>query len=170
MGTKSVWLIPEAGTAEHTRWTRLIAALADTAADAPVFDPHLTLVGSVPDAHHATRVAQAVANVTPSLKLRVRDVQCSTTTHQCVFCPVAPSVPLLRARRHGLAVLDRPDTPYVPHVSLIYSDMSLARRVTLADAITQTAIPDRLRLTRVAVVDTAGPVSEWEPVRAFPLS
>ena len=170
MGMYSVWLIPEGGTAGHTQWHRLIATLADTAADAPVFDPHLTLVGSVDDAVRAARVAQAVAHTTPSLELRVRDVQCSTTTHQCVFCPVEPSLPLLRARRHGLAVLGRSDTLYVPHVSLIYSDMSLARRVTLADAIEPTAIPDRLRLTRVAVVDTRGSVEEWEPIRSFALS
>lgn len=171
MSTYSVWLTLERASTASTQFQQIIADLADTAADAPEFDPHLTLVGGVDgDLERVTRAARTVAETTEPLDIAMGDIQWSTTSHQCVFCLIEPSLPLFRARRQAMTALDRPETMYVPHLSLIYSDMSLARRAALADAIDTTALPDRVRVTSIKVVDTTGPVATWEPRRSFELS
>ncbi|SDN46913.1 Cyclic phosphodiesterase-like protein [Haloarchaeobius iranensis] len=53
---------------------------------------------------------------------------------------------------------------YVPHLSLIYSEMSIADRVSMVESIDLEALPATVRTDTLAVVDTTGEVSEWRTI------
>ena len=166
----SLWLTLNDASQAHIQLQRVITTLVDTYEDAPEFEPHLTLVGGVAgDRQRLRQTVSALGDITGPLDLAVSGIQCSTTAHQCVFCPTEPSLPLLRLRGQAMAALDRPESMYVPHLSLVYSDMSLDQRVALADAIDPAALPDHVQATTIKLVETSGPVTEWESLHTVPL-
>jgi len=161
----SLWLTLDDDSQAATHFQSVIDDLIDAHDDAPRFDPHVTLVGGLTgDRKRPTWVTRELAATTEPLDLRFGDVQCSTTPHQCVFSLVDPSLELLRLRRQAMTALDRPAATYVPHLSLVYSEMSLERRVAVAEALDTTTLPERARFTTLSLVDTAGPVATWEPI------
>ncbi|MGQ3330773.1 2'-5' RNA ligase family protein [Halorubrum sp. FL23] len=166
----SIWLTLEESSSAHAQLKRVIDTLAHTYDDAPAFEPHLTLVGGIDgDRQRLAHTVSALGEETEPSELDISGVQCSTTAHQCVFCLVEPSLQLLQLRRQAMTTLERPEAMYVPHLSLIYSDMGLDQRVALADAIDPAALPNQVRVTTIEVVETSGPVTDWESVCTVPL-
>lgn len=161
----SLWLTFDEASTGHTQLQRVITSLADTVEDAPEFEPHLTLVGGC-DGERATLIqtVDTLSDSTSALALDISDIQCSTTTHQCIFCLVEPSLPLLRLRRQAMRALGRAASMYVPHVSLIYSDLPLDQRRAMAGAIDPAVIPNQVRATAIELVETSGAVTEWQSV------
>jgi 2'-5' RNA ligase len=163
MDEYSLWLTLDDDTQAATQFQSVIDNLADAHDDAPTFEPHVTVVGGIAGDHQRlTRATQELAAAAEPVDLHFGDVQCSTTSHQCVFVLADPSLELLRLRRQAMGVLGRPAAMYVPHLSLIYSEMDLEHRFAVAEAIDTTALPAQARFTTVELVDTTGPVTSWE--------
>ena len=166
----SLWLTFDGDADEYRQLREAIADLADTYEDAPVFDPHVTLRGGLTgDRTALAETTRELAETPEPLDIAFGDVQCSTTAHQCVFLLVTPTLELLRLRRQSTAAFDRDEETYVPHLSLLYGELSIERRVALAEAIDTSALPERGRCTAITLVDTTGPVREWESVRSVRL-
>jgi len=163
----SIWLVPDSHTAEY----RCLEDLIDEHArkhDAPDFEPHVTVLGGVAEQRGVVeeRTREVVRERDP-FELEFMGVSCSTTDHQCVFVLVRPSVGLLDVHRQVSESLGPSGGMYVPHLSLVYGGMPLEDRVREVRAIEATGVPDAVRADTVAVVDTAGPVPEWETVAAY---
>ena len=169
-GTHSMWLIPDRGSPAYRRLDDLITDYARSHPDAPDFEPHITLLGGI-ETNEATvvnRTRDLVRGRDP-LKLAFGDVSCSTTTYQCVFLLVVPSVPLLELRQAATDSFGRAAELYVPHVSLVYGDLSPENRVQATRSIDADSLPDSVRVDTIEIVDTDGPVSEWRTVSTHPL-
>jgi 2'-5' RNA ligase len=168
--TYSIWLVPDRETRAYRTLDELIGDYAQSYPDAPDFEPHITLLGGIEtdEATVSERTCDLVGGRDP-FALDFIDVSCSTTTHQCVFLLVAPSAPLLRLRRTASEVFDRDERMYVPHLSLVYSWMEVEERVRLVRSIDAESLPDGVRIDTVEVVDTSGPVPDWETVSTHPL-
>ena len=88
------------------------------------------------------------------------EVRCSTTTHQCVFRLVDPSLALFELYASARDALGLPEGAYNPHLSLVYSDIAFVKRLALADAVDVDALPEKVELPTFALVETGGPVTE----------
>lgn len=168
--TYSIWLVPDVDSDAYRTLDALIGDFAESYADAPDFEPHVTVLGGV-EAEQATvedRTRDLLADRGP-FDLAVGDVSCATTTHQCVFLLIDPSLTVMRLYRRATELFGSAESMYVPHLSLVYSDMPLEERRDLVGAVDVDALPDRIRVETVAVVDTDGAVPEWERVASVSL-
>jgi 2'-5' RNA ligase len=167
----SLWLVPGADTTPRRQLRTTITELAAGHADAPVFEPHVTVLGGIGDERAALeeRTRTLAAQAVP-LELAFEGVHWSTTRHQCVFLVVEPTLELVELHRSAQEAVDGSSTAYHPHLSLIYSEMDLADRRDVAQSIDTTALPNSITCHRLTLVDTTGSESEWETVVSVPLS
>jgi 2'-5' RNA ligase len=169
-GPYSIWLLPDRETTAHRRLDDLIADHARAHPDAPEFDPHITLLGGIEtDEKTVGDRTRDLTRGRDPLELAFGGVSCSTTTHQCVFLLVWPSVPLLELRQAATESFGRAAEMYVPHVSLIYSALSPEDRVRMVRSIDADSLPDTVPIDAVEIVDTGGPVSDWQTVSTYTL-
>ena len=135
----SLWLTPRPGTQEDELYTRLIASLADEHGTR-AFAPHVTLGSFVATEAQAGAVAVEVARaIGPGLALEADRVASGDLFFQCVYVLMRESDALLGAHEEmtralaarGLAPkLANPK--YMPHLSLLYSDMGADARAAVA--------------------------------------
>jgi 2'-5' RNA ligase len=165
----SVWLVPDRDSTAYRQLAETIEDYAE-AYDTPAFDPHVTILGSISDEQDriARQIEDLVTGYDP-LELPLTNVHCSTTTHQCVFQFVDPNEPLFELHRDAVRSFDAAPGMYVPHVSLLYSDVGMAERVRLVQEIDQESLPETATTDTIEVVDTQGPVDDWQPVSRHPL-
>ena len=169
-GTYSIWLVPDRETQAYQTLDELIGEYARSYPDSPDFDPHITLRGGIETDEPTVRDrGRGLVRGRDPLELAFGDVSCSTTTHQCVFLLVAPSVPLLEFRQAATESVVGAAEMYVPHVSLVYGDLSPEERVRAVRSIDADSVPDSVLVDTIEIVDTDGPVSEWRSVSAHSL-
>jgi hypothetical protein len=86
-----------------------------------------------------------------------------------VFILVEPTLELLSLHQTAVQQFDSTPEMYVPHLSLIYSDMSIADRIAMVDSIEVELLPSTVCVDTVAVVETTGAVPEWNTVTTYQL-
>jgi 2'-5' RNA ligase len=167
----SLWLVPAAGSSARRRLQATITELAAGHEDAPVFEPHVTVIGGIDGERAALEeTTRALAARTDPLELAFESVRWSTTRHQCVFLLVEPTLELVELRQSAREAVGGPNSAYHPHLSLAYSDMDLADRRDIAQSVDMAALPSHITCQTVELVETTGPESEWEAVVSVPLS
>lgn len=166
----SLWLIPDRDTAAYGRLNKMISELAAAHDDAPEFEPHVTVLGGIHGDQDsiAERTQQLIAKRHPR-DLTFTTVQCSTTKHQCVFLLVKPTQELLSLHQTAVQRFNTDAGMYVPHLSLIYSDMSIADRVAMVESIDIELLPGRVSADKLAIIKTTDSVPEWKTVAIYDL-
>ncbi|CAA6673006.1 unnamed protein product [Spirodela intermedia] len=164
----SVWAIPPEGVTQRLK--KLMSALRSEFGG-PEFDPHITVVGATKLTHHdALRNLRAVVYggaATATLKpypARLSAVSCGTSFFQCVYFLVDPSP------RYA-------SSEYMPHLSLLYGDLSEEERRRAAAMAEALASDDLIGLSfPVAALalyktDTGDKtLDSWEKVAVFELA
>ncbi|MDB9235510.1 2'-5' RNA ligase family protein [Halorubrum ezzemoulense] len=169
--TYSLWLVPGAETTARRQLQSTITELAERYEDAPVFEPHVTVIGGIDGEQTALEeTTRTLAARTATLELAFEGVRWSTTRHQCVFLPVEPTLDLMDLRRSAREAIDRSTAAYHPHLSLVYGGMDLTERRDIAQSIDTAALPGHITCQALALVDTTGSESEWETLVSVPLS
>jgi 2'-5' RNA ligase len=169
-GVYSLWLVPNRETKAYRRLSETIGELAAAHPDAPEFEPHVTVLGGIRgDQDRITKRAQHLAEERRPLELTFTTLQCSTTKHQCVFLLVQPTRELLSVHQAAVQRFDTDGGMYVPHLSLIYSDMSIDDRFTVVESIGIGSLPGGVDADELAVIETTGSVPEWHTVATHEL-
>ncbi|KAI8469818.1 MAG: RNA ligase/cyclic nucleotide phosphodiesterase [Monoraphidium minutum] len=180
----SLWLEPPPGTLRE-RLRKEVAAQA-AARDGPLFEPHVTLLGDVAMAEaQLLETAAALAKRIQPFRVNLDDVACGPSFHQCVYILASKEPPLLAANADARAAFGKPEppAPYMPHLSLLYSDASDPdRRDAAAAAVARlwgeaagydTLLPDAgftaasLSLWLTPAEDRS--LASWRRVAEFPL-
>jgi hypothetical protein len=172
-----------------THLHREIIGLTKKIADAPEFFPHVTLIGGIeqPKDQVLKITEQLVSTLKQPLQIEFEKVSSGDIFHQCVYILCKASDPLNSAARAAKEAfgLD-PCTPYMPHLSLVYSDMSTEHRQALAAEMQQKLCPsnessggeDEKLVERGFLADSLAvwytPVEDktlesWRAVSVFPL-
>ncbi|WP_433934901.1 2'-5' RNA ligase family protein [Sorangium cellulosum] len=126
----ALWLVP--GGAPRARLQQLIEALARETGG-PAFAPHLTLLGGLRgDGGDLAAKLRSLGGARGPVALEARGPATGSAYHQCVFLDVAPTEPLAALRRAAEAAFGARETPFRPHVSLVYGDLPADRREALA--------------------------------------
>jgi hypothetical protein len=137
-------------TSVYSLWLEPPPALASTSAGfiaryagasggrCPTFDPHVTLAGGFvgTEAQAKEKSAAIVASLASAfgpLRCDAMEVSAGTRFHQCVYLRMVPTEQLanahaLAARAFGLEPGNGGGAPYMPHLSLVYGDLTDAQR------------------------------------------
>lgn len=168
--TYSLWLVPGTETTAHRQLQARIMELAERFEDAPMFEPHVTVIGGIDGERAALEeTTRTLAAETTPLELAFEGVRWSTTRHQCVFLPVAPTLELMELRRPAREAISGSTAAYHPHLSLVYSEMDLPERRDVAQSIDTGTLPSNITCQALALVDTTRPEPEWETIVSVPL-
>lgn len=168
----SLWLCPTGQEAHILR--QAIQALAKQQSGSPEFDPHVTLLGSIPLPHLPADVVRRLQRVLSSagvlgaaLELDILPAQHGQTYHQSVLAPVQRNTSLSALRKACEDEFDiHSSTPYFPHLSLLYGDLSQDRRDELAAHVNGSLqlLPRTAKFGELCIVRTVGPVEDWEVI------
>jgi 2'-5' RNA ligase len=163
----SVWLVPEAST--RLALARTIAALSRTL-DAPIFPPHVTLVGGID--RGATEVVPALERLAQTLQpvtLHSEGIGTREIYFRALFLQLRADAALVAAQAATASAVGRaPDPEFFPHLSLAYGWHSEPAKRAAADPLDD--LPSELVGTRIEVYRTEGPPSEWSLEAGFDLS
>jgi 2'-5' RNA ligase len=164
--TKSyaLWLIPE-GKA-RTRLARAIRQLSRQHST-PIFAPHITLASGIvaPTSEVAVKSAQLAKSLRP-LRLRLTHLDFRDEYFRCVFVRVAPTPQFARAHEQARRIFGW--RGFLPHVSLVYGDLSLAAKRNIALSLGR-RFDLEFEVRRLDVVAIQGPPSQWRRVKSFRL-
>lgn len=102
--------------------------------EASEFFPHVTLLGGIEKPKdEVLAITEQLASTLKPIQIDFDKVAYGNIYHQCVYILCKTSEDLASAGRSAKEAfhLD-PSTPYMPHLSLVYSDMSTESRESLA--------------------------------------
>ncbi len=161
----ALWLIPDGEV--RRRLARTIRRLSREHST-PVFAPHITLASGIvaPAREAASKSAQLAKSLRP-LRLRLTYLDSCQEYFRCLFLKVAPTPQLARAYKQARKIFgQRERRTYLPHVSLVYGDLSLATKRKIALSLVRRFDLD-FEVRRLRVVVIQGPPSEWRRVKTF---
>ncbi len=166
---RSYWLL-----ASEEDEALLSAEIARLAArhDAPVFRPHLTLLGDiarvpVPD----VAMTRAIAGEVMPFALPVADIVTGESYFRSFYVAFDFSPALLTLRAATCGLCDTEDAGFVPHVSLLYGPVEPAAKAASAVE-TRARLKQRMiRFDRVALTNSANdvPIDAWQCLEIVPL-
>lgn len=168
-GTKSyaLWLIPEGEACR--RLARTIRRLSREHST-PGFAPHITLAsGIVAPVHEVvTKSAQLAESLRP-LRLRLTRLDSHEEYFRCLFVKVAPTPQLARAHRRAREIFAlRGRRAFLPHVSLVYGELSRAAKRKITSSLGR-RFDLEFEVRHLRVVAIQGLPSEWRRVKSLRL-
>jgi 2'-5' RNA ligase len=166
-GRKSyaLWLIPEGEACR--RLARTIRRLSRECST-PVFTPHITLASRIvaPEQQVAAKAAQLAKSLQP-LRLRLTSIDFRNEYFRCLFLKVAPNVQLTRAHTRARKIFGlRGRRAFLPHVSLVYGDLSPATKRKMVSSLGK-RFGLKFEVRRMDIVAIEGPPSQWRRVKSF---
>jgi 2'-5' RNA ligase len=167
MNRYHLWLMPSGA---------LYGLLADTIKElsqtyqAPRFDPHVTLLGSLPGSEpeivtHAARVAQDLA----PFEVRVNGPAFTEHYFQCLFLRVEKSRQLVDAHAKAGARFEQgTDAPYQPHLSLLYGRYSRELKERIIAGLSP-QLAGRFTVTHLDLIRaTSDDPQDWMRIQSIP--
>ncbi|KAL6784018.1 hypothetical protein ACKKBG_A04440 [Auxenochlorella protothecoides x Auxenochlorella symbiontica] len=133
----SLWLMPHDGAPEHPfneRLQREINAQANRIAGAPSFAPHVTLLGGIEgtEADVLERADRLGAQLKPYV-IKFDKVKAGTSFFQCVFIKCQETPAVMQAAQEARSSYGKdPNEVYMPHLSLLYADITQEQREAVA--------------------------------------
>lgn len=138
----------------------------------PRFEPHITLTTAVVLKGENKSILQIIEAVVKNLRpipVELTEVSVSTTYFQCVFARVKPTLELLQVHQLVRSALRHSDlSMYVPHMSLVYGNISLEQRFKIAQEIKLPVtkfIADRISAINAGSLNP----KTWKQIAAFKL-
>ncbi len=163
---RSLWALPSAH--DGAELAVQIGALARLAGTRP-FEPHITVVGSVPGADRAHEVVHRLSTATGPFTVVLSEVIDTDEYFRCIVAVVRPAAGLSRLHRDACEAFGAPVDGFAPHVSLLYGDLPAGERERLRGHVAP-KLPDEVRVDRLALVDTEGDDTRaWSTLAAWPL-
>lgn len=134
----------------------------------PSFAPHVTLLTGWADDAPPDRITGLLSGLTP-LELVVREATSSADYFRCVVLELelTGALQALRERARSLAGATGTDD-FHPHLSLVYGNLPSTNRERVRAEVAR-SLPSTIRVDRLDVVSTRGPVEQWSVVSRFAL-
>jgi 2'-5' RNA ligase len=166
--TYHLWLTPT-GQA----YDILMKTIADLckAYDAPVFEPHVTLLGSLPGTEEdiSARCLE-LGGLLPSFTIHLSEPAYGDQFFQCVFLKTQETSALMNAHELARRLFVKNPSPYMPHLSLLYGHYSIELKhyisSTLSQALFLNFTVDRFHLIR----SNSEHLMDWTSILTIPLS
>jgi 2'-5' RNA ligase len=169
MTSLMTWLVPAFGPERD----RLAATIGRLAAEhgAPRFQPHVTMVGTFDSPEDvAIRTLGSLAIGVPSFEVTFAAVGHEQTYFRSLYLCTDPSPQLTALHEAGRRAWALDLQPYMPHLSLLYSDVTEEQKRPIIDAL-DIALPLTIHLDAVELwADDHLGVRGWRRVSRVPFS
>lgn len=167
MSTFGIILIPAAS--QLTKYNNIIHSLSKKYST-PDFEAHITILTQLEakEKDFTTTVGQIVKDF-KKIKVSFLGMNFSSTIHHCVLAQIKMSPQLLTLHNELASKLKDPDkTPYFPHMSLMYGNLTPEKRLYISN---QVKLGKYLLLDQIVVVHADGDLpSDWTEVAKFKLN
>lgn len=169
-GTYGLWLVPDRQSKEYETFQNIINEYSEKYDDAPKFEPHVTITGGLETTEDIAREkTEKIANNTDPVDLQFKEPHCSTTRFQCVFILVEPSENLLNINQDTIGEFNKDPYMYVPHLSIIYSDIDVKERRNAVDSLQNTDLPNSVSADTIQLLESSGNVDDWDMIEDYEL-
>jgi 2'-5' RNA ligase len=138
---------------------------------APVFEPHVTLLSSLPGTEEAisVRCLELGRSLSP-IDILLTEPAFADQYFQCVFLKTQETSALMNAHELARKLFVKDPSPYVPHLSLLYGHYSIQLKdkitSTLSQALRLNFTADRFHLIR----SKSEHPMDWTSILTVPLS
>jgi len=163
----SLWLMP---VGEF--FARLAAIIRELSLNQPAlcFEPHVTLLGKLlgweSELVSKTRV---LASLIKPYQIQLDKVDYLDEFFRSLFIRVEPTYPVLDANRKAQILFrGRTDAEYLPHLSLMYGDLSAAAKEEITVRIGRD-FRGEFEVKAIYLYRTEGEPKDWRQVERFPL-
>jgi 2'-5' RNA ligase len=136
----------------------------------PPFEPHITLLSRIalPEENALAKTA-TLARIVKPFRIELGEIGYLDEYFRCLYVAVVADPSILRARQAACRVFARQNTPYMPHLSLVYGKLlvEFKRRVATGTS----SLPSRpFQVSRLTLYRVGGPVRQWKCIKAFDLT
>ncbi len=167
--TYSLWLRPDRNTTEVLQG--VIKQLA-AKYDAPVFPPHITLLGAINCMEtEVSQLAQSLASNARQFQVECQGLETRQRYFQCVYLRTRLDENLADIQKRASELSGQTLTEaYKPHISLLYGNVSEdSKQVMLANPLLKN-LPSNFCITHIDVYATRGTPDQWRCVNSAPLN
>ncbi len=166
-GRYSLWLTPP--KAQYRKLADLIRRLAKSHS-APVFDPHITLLGAIEaeDEEQALRLTHLLATRIEPFEIRLSHVRHTSEYYRCLYLKAEPTDGLIRANIEAKLVMAEliGAQEFYPHMSLLYGNyFSMIKEAIIADM--GSTMEVSFEVNSVRLVRTDGGPELWKAIGEF---
>ncbi|ODN80433.1 hypothetical protein L202_02678 [Cryptococcus amylolentus CBS 6039] len=168
----TLWLSP--ASPQKYQFQSLIKHLATFSEDAPVFEPHITLLAPVSLDVPLGEIEDTLGRIVAELgglqewKLQLKAAQKGDFYFQSVLAPVEPTKELLALREKVEQAFSVPgQSDYFPHLSLLYGDISAEKRDSISAEANKESKEDgfgEVEIGEIEIVRCVGDVADWVTV------
>lgn len=139
--------------------------------DTPVFEPHVTLLGGLRFGEtELTHLTETLAASLHPFEIALTRAGYMDTYYQSLFVHVKKSEALMNARETAEKLFGRePEEEYVPHLSLLYGDLSRNEKERILNVIGR-KFHIQFSVHNVLLINTTGKPEEWEKIHSSEFS
>jgi 2'-5' RNA ligase len=133
------------------------------------FEPHITLLGSVPNPETAVAALEAIATTVHPFTVELTAVVDTVEHFRCVVLTVQAEGQVVALREELVDALGAPHSDFWPHLSLLYADLNQSEREQLRNGI-GIVLPVSLMIDTLCLADTgSNDVRSWSLVKSVSL-
>jgi 2'-5' RNA ligase len=165
--TYHLWLKPSG--AVHELLARTIRELARNF-DAPVFEPHVTLLGHLAGTEdaHIQRTQQLARRMKP-IHIVLTEPAGGQDYFQCVFLRVSQTPDVMNANALARQIFDSEQESYMPHLSLVYGRYPDARRSAIIGSVPRAVLTSFEAVSLFLIrADSENP-QHWHEIAVVPI-
>jgi len=163
----SIWLMPDGEPGEHLlAWIERLAERFRTER----FRPHVTLLSGLSgeEADLGERTRLAATSLAP-VAVHLDTIEGRDEHFRCLFVRAAEPDLLQAAHARTAEAFGRaPEPAFLPHLSLVYGTLAEEKKLDLAHE-AGSDLDVRFEARTLHLWSTAGPVTSWRELAAFPL-
>eukprot|EP00980_Cylindrotheca_fusiformis_P004741 scaffold1008_cov124-Cylindrotheca_fusiformis.AAC.9 len=168
----SLWMCPT-GEANDA-YTKIIQETANEYGTYGDFIPHITLVAALLSDNVVERVRELAKHI-PPYEFEVDELSSRDAYFQSVYMKMKPTPDVVKANGIARKFFEerQSDPPYMPHMSLIYGDLTEKQKKAAMPKIAAKVkdIPTRkLHVDSIQVWSTQGQVEDWYVIETVPLT
>lgn len=132
----------------------------------PLFNPHITLLGGLQKPSEILiPPLQTLASFTNPFTVSLDEVGYRQRFYQCLFIHANPSDLLTNLRNKALQLFNTTRGDYMPHLSLLYGDMSQERKQEIISDI-GSSFDIHLGIKKITLVKTNGKPKGWKRIHS----
>lgn len=135
----------------------------------PVFPPHVTLVGSIPNLEEEEVIAKATALAHTPLTLTLGDLDGEDAYFRAFYIRIEENEALASYYEQACAMFGVPLQTYCPHLSLFYGGVSDTARAAMKDSLPYAA-GESFVVDSLSVYRGEGGAEEWQKVAEIPFA
>jgi 2'-5' RNA ligase len=138
----------------------------------PPFEPHITVLGGLASSEDVlVPWAEELASSAGPFEVELDGMGHKEEYYRCLFAKVRETEELMELNRRAGEIFGRADDPpFMPHVSLMYSNMRASRKRRIIPPLEDELRGVRFRVDSLYLYLTEGEPPDWSEAARFPFS